>query len=40
MRNAIVAAVASGRLPEARLDEAVGRVLKLRGEDPATMVCG
>jgi beta-N-acetylhexosaminidase len=28
-----------GRLPEARLDEAVGRVLALRGEDPATMVC-
>lgn len=39
MRDAIVAAVASGRLPEARLDEAVARVLKLRGEDPPTMVC-
>lgn len=40
MRDAVVAAVADGRLPEARLDEAVGRVLELRGEDPATMVCG
>ncbi len=40
MRDAIVAAVNSGRLPEARVDEAVSRVLALRGEDPATMVCG
>ncbi len=39
MRAAIVAAVAEGRLPVARLDEAVARVLALRGEDPATMVC-
>ena len=39
MRDAIVAAVGTGRLPEARLDQAVGRVLTLRGEDPATMVC-
>jgi beta-N-acetylhexosaminidase len=39
MRDAVVDAVAGGRLPEARLDEAVGRVLALRGEDPATMVC-
>ncbi len=39
MRDAIVAAVAQGRLPETRLDEAVARVLKLRGTDPATMVC-
>ncbi len=39
MRNAVVAAVVDGRLPEGRLDEAVGRVLALRGEDPATMVC-
>jgi hypothetical protein len=31
--------VRSGRLPEARLDEAVTRVLRLRGEDPKTMVC-
>jgi len=39
MRDALVAAVEKGRLPEARLDEAVGRVLTLRGEDPATMIC-
>lgn len=39
MRDAIVAAVADGRLPEGRLDEAVARVLALRGEDPTTMVC-
>ena len=40
MRDALVAAVRSGRLPERRLDEAVTRVLRLRGEDPASMVCG
>ncbi|HEV2068586.1 MAG TPA: glycoside hydrolase family 3 N-terminal domain-containing protein [Acidimicrobiales bacterium] len=40
MRDAVVAAVADGRLPEARLDEAVARVLALRGEEPSTMVCG
>jgi beta-N-acetylhexosaminidase len=39
MRDAIVAAVADGRLPEARLDEAVRRVLVLGGVDPGTMVC-
>lgn len=39
MRDGVVTAVADGRLPEARLDEAVGRVLTLRGEDPTTMVC-
>jgi len=39
MRNGVVAAVADGRLPESRLDEAVGRVLRLRGEDPAAMLC-
>jgi beta-N-acetylhexosaminidase len=39
MRDAIVASVRDGRLPEARLDEAVSRVLALRGENPATMVC-
>lgn len=39
MRDGVVAAVADGRLPESRLDDAVGRVLALRGEDPATMVC-
>jgi beta-N-acetylhexosaminidase len=39
MRDAVVAAVADGRLPEARLDEAVARVLALRGDDPSMMVC-
>lgn len=39
MRDGVVAAVTDGRLPEARLDEAVGRVLALRGEDPRVMVC-
>ncbi len=39
MRDGVVAAVADGRLSESRLDEAVGRVLRLRGEDPAAMVC-
>lgn len=39
MRDAIVETVRDGRLPEARLDEAVRRVLTLRGEDPVTMVC-
>ena len=39
MRDGVVAAVADGRLLETRLDEAVGRVLALRGEDPAAMVC-
>lgn len=39
MRDAIVAAVTDGRLPEARLDEAVRRVVTLGGENPSTMVC-
>jgi beta-N-acetylhexosaminidase len=39
IRDAIVAAVGDGSLPEARLDEAVGRMLTLRGEDPRTMTC-
>lgn len=39
MRDAIVAAVADGRLPEARLNEAVRRAVILGGEDPSTMVC-
>ena len=39
MRDGVMAAVADGRLPESRLDEAVGRVLVLRGEDPRAMVC-
>lgn len=40
MRDAVAAAVVGGRLPEARLDQAVGRVMALRGQDPAIMVCG
>lgn len=39
MRDAVVAAVADGRLPESRLDEAVRRVLILQGDDPSAMVC-
>jgi len=39
MRDAIVAAVRSGRLPEARLDEAAGRVTALAGGDPMAMSC-
>jgi beta-N-acetylhexosaminidase len=39
IRDAIVAAVADGSLPEARLDEAVGRMLTLRGDDPRSMTC-
>jgi beta-N-acetylhexosaminidase len=39
MRDAIAAAVVDGRLPEARLNEAVRRVVTLGGEDPSTMVC-
>lgn len=37
--DGIVAAVADGTLDEARLDEAVSRVLTLRGEDPRSMTC-
>jgi beta-N-acetylhexosaminidase len=40
MRDELVSAVRVGRLPEERLDEAVTRILRLRGEDPASMVCG
>ena len=40
MRDEIVEAVNDGRLPERRLDDAVRRVVRLRGEDPSTMVCG
>ena len=39
MRDGVVDAVTDGRLAESRLDEAAGRVLALRGEDPAAMVC-
>ena len=39
MRDAVVSAVADGRLSEARLDEAVARVLALRSQAPSTMIC-
>ena len=39
MRDALVAAVASGRLAEARLSEAAARVTALAGGDPAAMSC-
>lgn len=39
LRDAIVAAVGAGRLPEARLDEAVARVSALTGEDRVSLVC-
>ena len=39
MRDALVAAVRSGRLPEARLDEAAARVAALAGADPVALAC-
>jgi beta-N-acetylhexosaminidase len=39
MRDAIVVAVRSGRIPEARLNEAAGRVLALAGGDPRPFSC-
>jgi beta-N-acetylhexosaminidase len=39
MRDALVEAVTSGRLPEARLDEAAARVTALAGGDPVAMSC-
>lgn len=39
MRNALVAAVRSGRLPEARLNEAVTRMARLAGADPMPLTC-
>ena len=39
MRAALVAAVGSGRLPEARLSEAAARVTALAGGDPMAMSC-
>jgi beta-N-acetylhexosaminidase len=35
----LVAAVTAGELPEARLDEAVGRILELRDQDPDGVIC-
>jgi beta-N-acetylhexosaminidase len=39
LRDGLLAAVAEGRLTEARVDDAVRRVLELRGEDPTGIVC-
>jgi beta-N-acetylhexosaminidase len=39
LRDGLLAALSEGRLTEARLDDAVRRVLALRGEDPAGIVC-
>ncbi|MCU1591063.1 MAG: glycoside hydrolase family 3 domain protein [Frankiales bacterium] len=39
MRDAIVAAVTTGRLPEARLDEAATRMARLAGADVTALTC-
>jgi beta-N-acetylhexosaminidase len=39
MRDALVQAVQSGRLPEERLTEAAARVTALAGGDPRVMSC-
>jgi beta-N-acetylhexosaminidase len=39
LRDGLVAAVSAGRLDEARLDEAVARVLALRGQPAAGVLC-
>ncbi|MEO6204217.1 MAG: glycoside hydrolase family 3 N-terminal domain-containing protein [Mycobacteriales bacterium] len=39
MRDALVAAVRSGRLPEERLNEAAARVAALAGADPLKLAC-
>lgn len=39
LRDGIVAAVARGELSEERLDEAVARVVRLQGRDPAAVLC-
>jgi beta-N-acetylhexosaminidase len=39
MRDALVAAVKGGRLPESRLDEAAARVTALAGGDPQALAC-
>jgi beta-N-acetylhexosaminidase len=39
MRDALVAAVRSGALPEARLNEAAARVAALAGADPMALAC-
>jgi beta-N-acetylhexosaminidase len=39
MRDALVEAVRSGELPEARLDEAAARMVALAGGDPRVATC-
>jgi beta-N-acetylhexosaminidase len=39
MRDAIVAAVRDGRIPESRVDEAAARMLVLKGADPRLLTC-
>jgi beta-N-acetylhexosaminidase len=39
LRDGLVAAVQEGRLDESRLDQSVGRVLRLRGQQPDGIVC-
>ena len=39
MRDALVAAVRTGRLPQSRLDEAAARVTALAGGDPQALTC-
>jgi beta-N-acetylhexosaminidase len=39
MRDALVEAVESGRLPESRLNEAAGRMMALAGGDPVQLSC-
>jgi beta-N-acetylhexosaminidase len=39
MRDALIAAVQSGSLDEARLDEAAGRMMALAGGDPRALTC-
>lgn len=40
LRDAVVAAVEDGTVPDSRLDEAVGRVLALSAHDGSGIVCG
>jgi beta-N-acetylhexosaminidase len=40
LRDGLLAAIEAGDLDEGRLDEAVARVLRLRDQDPAGLVCG
>jgi beta-N-acetylhexosaminidase len=39
MRDALVAAVQNGQLPESRLDEAAGRMMAVAGGDATALSC-